>query len=500
MRCAYVPKDFHARYSAKGKVYRYRIWSAPILPPLEFERAWHIVAPLDFHLLKAAARKFVGKHDFAAFAANRGKPETDTVRTIHSVRVRKERTLRDDRLRWRWISLQDGSPDGGRDCAMRAGKAGRGRPVETSPFWTAFRPPLYRSGRRIISSASAVLSLLYSASRIEGFRVVLDWQKTCFSRNYNEPARYWIQTTSPVTNSKAKGEVFAAFFRRGTAWLFSQKHFHFKLLSGTAAGVIVIIFLAGVFLYITLRNHYQAAVRAHTIEVMRLSSVIENDIAALESGHRGFLLTGKPAYIDSFDRRKELIKHRVEDLTALILENPKQRKRVMKVQEVVQKWLQTVALPEIKSPRSKNAAVAATDDPQRPNSVPLGNSLLNQAREILQSLARRRADRSQPAHARTRMGHTIDPDSGFFAEARALRPRDAKGKARLSPHRRCRVRRSLQTRRGRFLYLQWILVDLSSHLAGASRIARRHPVRCGAVDQYLCGAGNGSEAHRERHI
>lgn len=89
MRCAYVPKDFHARYSAKGKVYRYRIWTAPILPPLEFERAWHIVAPLDFHLLKAAAKRFVGKNDFAAFAANRGKPETDTVRTITDVRLRK---------------------------------------------------------------------------------------------------------------------------------------------------------------------------------------------------------------------------------------------------------------------------------------------------------------------------------------------------------------------------------------------------------------------------
>jgi tRNA pseudouridine38-40 synthase len=89
MRCAYVPKNFHARYSAKGKVYRYRIWTAPILPPLEFERAWHIAAPLDLRLLKDAAKKFVGKHDFAAFAANRGKPEVDTIRTIREVCVRR---------------------------------------------------------------------------------------------------------------------------------------------------------------------------------------------------------------------------------------------------------------------------------------------------------------------------------------------------------------------------------------------------------------------------
>lgn len=73
------------------------------------------------------------------------------------------------------------------------------------------------------------------------------------------------------------------FFTRVASWLFSQKHFHFKLLSGTTAGAIVIIFLAGVFLYVTLRNHYQDALRAHTIAVMRMSGLIENDLAAMEA-------------------------------------------------------------------------------------------------------------------------------------------------------------------------------------------------------------------------
>jgi tRNA pseudouridine38-40 synthase len=90
LQCSYVRSDFHARYSAKAKVYRFRIWSAPILPPLEFERAWHIAASLDFTMLQAAAAKFVGTYDFAGFAANRGKPEKNTIRTIHSVRVRKK--------------------------------------------------------------------------------------------------------------------------------------------------------------------------------------------------------------------------------------------------------------------------------------------------------------------------------------------------------------------------------------------------------------------------
>ena len=85
----YVSENFHARFSAKGKVYRYRIWAAPILPPLEAGRAWHVAAMLDLDLLKSAGQKFIGHHDFAAFAANRGKKEKNTIRTIRSVCVRK---------------------------------------------------------------------------------------------------------------------------------------------------------------------------------------------------------------------------------------------------------------------------------------------------------------------------------------------------------------------------------------------------------------------------
>jgi CHASE3 domain sensor protein len=176
-----------------------------------------------------------------------------------------------------------------------------------------------------------------------------------------------------------KSRPWSIFGRIGDR-LFSQRHFHLKLLSGTTVGVIVIIFLL-----VTLRNHYQDTLRTHTIEVIRLSSLIENDIASLESGHRGFLLTGSEDYIAPFEKKRDLIKHRIEDLTALILDSPRQRKRVMKVQEVVQKWLETVATPEINACRSKGSAPTAAET-NAAGSFALGNSLLDQAREVLQSL------------------------------------------------------------------------------------------------------------------
>ncbi len=89
LRCRYVSQNFHARFSATGKLYCYRIWAAPILPPLECGRAWHISSALDVDLLKAAGKKFLGKHNFAAFAANRGKKEENTTRTIWSVQTRR---------------------------------------------------------------------------------------------------------------------------------------------------------------------------------------------------------------------------------------------------------------------------------------------------------------------------------------------------------------------------------------------------------------------------
>lgn len=89
MRCRFVSEAFHARFSAKGKTYRYRIWNAAVLPPFESGRAWHVVSPLDFDGMAIAAKEFCGEHDFVSFSANRGTPETNTVRIIRAVRLRR---------------------------------------------------------------------------------------------------------------------------------------------------------------------------------------------------------------------------------------------------------------------------------------------------------------------------------------------------------------------------------------------------------------------------
>jgi tRNA pseudouridine38-40 synthase len=93
MQCRFVSESFHARFSAKGKIYRYRIWNGEVLPPLENGRVWHVRDPLDRTVLAAAASLFAGSHDFASFAANRGVPVDDTTRTVRRVRIRNSGPL-----------------------------------------------------------------------------------------------------------------------------------------------------------------------------------------------------------------------------------------------------------------------------------------------------------------------------------------------------------------------------------------------------------------------
>lgn len=89
-----VDEDFHARFSAVGKIYRYRLWLDRILPPLEHGLAWRVHPTLDVDHLRAALSLLEGEHDFRAFAANRGDgkdADRDCHRNISSIRIEPSR-------------------------------------------------------------------------------------------------------------------------------------------------------------------------------------------------------------------------------------------------------------------------------------------------------------------------------------------------------------------------------------------------------------------------
>ena len=84
-----VADDFHARFSAAGKTYEYRIWNGPAVPPFIRLYAWHVPQPLDVASMNAASRAIVGLHDFAAFQGTGGRTHS-TVRRVTSAEWRVE--------------------------------------------------------------------------------------------------------------------------------------------------------------------------------------------------------------------------------------------------------------------------------------------------------------------------------------------------------------------------------------------------------------------------
>lgn len=92
MRAGRAPAGFHARFSAIGKTYHYRLVNAPVLSPFDVGLAWHVRGKLDLDRLADALGAFEGTHDFRAFAANRGdgsdaKDGGNPVRTLDEARL-----------------------------------------------------------------------------------------------------------------------------------------------------------------------------------------------------------------------------------------------------------------------------------------------------------------------------------------------------------------------------------------------------------------------------
>jgi tRNA pseudouridine38-40 synthase len=83
-----APGAFHARFSALGKLYTYRILNRHAPSALYRGYAWHVNLPLNMREMSVAAASFVGKQDFSSFRGS-GCTAKTPVRTIRSVNINK---------------------------------------------------------------------------------------------------------------------------------------------------------------------------------------------------------------------------------------------------------------------------------------------------------------------------------------------------------------------------------------------------------------------------
>jgi tRNA pseudouridine38-40 synthase len=81
-----VPTDFHARFSAVARRYRFRMLNAPLRDPLRLGVVWHVPEPLDRVAMESGGSVLLGKHDFTSFCRRpKDTPEASLVRRVSDV-------------------------------------------------------------------------------------------------------------------------------------------------------------------------------------------------------------------------------------------------------------------------------------------------------------------------------------------------------------------------------------------------------------------------------
>ena len=83
-------QKFHARFSAKKRLYEYIILNRLAKPVIDNNRSWHIKKKLDFKKMKKAIKYFFGTHDFTAFRASSCSAKSP-IRTIDFVNIKREK-------------------------------------------------------------------------------------------------------------------------------------------------------------------------------------------------------------------------------------------------------------------------------------------------------------------------------------------------------------------------------------------------------------------------
>ena len=93
LKCIKKPQKFHARFSAKKRLYKYIIINRPGMPMIEKNRSWHVRKELDIKLMKKGAVKLLGKKDFSTFRASSCNAKSP-IRTMEKATV----TSKKDRI------------------------------------------------------------------------------------------------------------------------------------------------------------------------------------------------------------------------------------------------------------------------------------------------------------------------------------------------------------------------------------------------------------------
>ena len=155
-----------------------------------------------------------------------------------------------------------------------------------------------------------------------------------------------------------------------------------QLLTGFGVLLAVILIVAGISYQTTQSLLQTNAWVKHTQEVMTKTRLVQKLVVDMQTGKRGFLITGEEEYLAPYDEARQAYEREMRNLKELVADNPRQVERAEEVETLIGRWLKTIALPQIEE-RRKVARGESTFDKvaQRIKEEGTGRSLFEDIRD-----------------------------------------------------------------------------------------------------------------------
>ena len=151
-----------------------------------------------------------------------------------------------------------------------------------------------------------------------------------------------------------------------------------KILIGFALPVLLMLIVSSTVYFSTQNLLDTAHWVQHTQRVISKGHVLEKLILEMETGERGFLITGKDEFLEPFTASNKQWGIEVAATKSLVKDNPEQIKNVEKINQQAQKWLKLAALPEISQRRKVKQNVISLDYLQEILQKKTGQHVLDQ--------------------------------------------------------------------------------------------------------------------------
>ncbi len=128
---------------------------------------------------------------------------------------------------------------------------------------------------------------------------------------------------------------------------FKDQPLNIKLLS-TVTIPLILVAILGIVSYFSIQSLIRTGNWVtHTQDVISEATGIEKLVIDMETGQRGFLITGKRTFLEPYNNAKKKVSHKIETLQKLVTDNPEQVERLAKINGIINNWLEIAAIPEI---------------------------------------------------------------------------------------------------------------------------------------------------------